>query len=382
MPADKKKLLILGVHMNSEAYPNTRFRLEALKRSELFEVTEINFPLSSANLSRINGAIRKFGSGVRGLFAHVFVITRYVFSKKSDIVYVPYPAVFVLFMLSLLPGKLRPRSVVADAFISLYDTIVNDRALLAPRHAASRMLFWVEKKAYAFSRKVIVDTPQSARFLSALFDVEESKVEAIPLSTDEDNFLPTPYRQEADGLCRVLFVGTLVPLHGVETILAAASLLVDRKDIVFKIIGDGQDARKVEEWKSKHDVPLQWERAWQSSAQIASEIGQADICLGIFGAGNKAMRVCPFKIYAYAAVGRPIITGDTDWAREMLARTGEQFFETVPVADPTALARKISRLADDSNLREMHASYSRKFYDEQLSNKIAHAQLERSLQSS
>lgn len=375
MPSAVRKLLILGVHLSTEAYPNTLYRLKALKQSERFKVTEINFPMSKNNFGKIGGLFRKISTAIRSLVSHFVVVARYVFSEKADIVYVPYPAVFVVFMLSCLPGRLRPRRVIMDTFISLYDTIVTDRHLLDPEGVFARILYRVEKRAYRFAAKVIVDTPQSASFLCKLFDLDPKKVLPIPLATDEDSFhadgyLPVP------GICKVLFVGTLVPLHGIETILGAAAILSDRKDIVFRIIGDGQDATKIEQWQRGNDIPLVWTREWQSSAHVAEEIRQSDICLGIFGSGEKTQRVCPFKIYAYAAVGRSIITGDTTWSRAMSGLDANRFFETVPVGDSAALAEKIMLLSNDPELRKTLAGYSRKFYERQLSNELGNRQLE------
>lgn len=380
MSSGRKKLLILGVHQSTEAYPNTRFRLEALKQSGKLEVSEINFPLSAENLNKSGNIFLSILKGIRGIFAHTIVLARYLASGKQDIAYVPYPAVFVLFMLSLLPGISRPKRIVTDAFISIYDTVVNDRRLLDRQNIFSRILFLMEKRAYRISTKVIVDTPQNAVFLKQLFDMDASAIESIPLSTDESNFKQKPYCVDASR-CRVLFVGTLIPLHGIETILAAAEILSNRKDIDFKIVGDGQDAGKAETWKSEHDTNLQWDREWQSSVQIAKEIESADICLGIFGAGDKTQRVCPFKIYAYAAVGRPIITANTRWAADMLSTTNEDFFETVAIADSKALAAMIMKLADDPLRRKTLTQNSRRFYETQLSNEIANERLIRCIDS-
>lgn len=373
MPATKPKLLILGVHLKSEAYPNTRFRLEGLQGSDAISVSEINFPMSTGSLYK-TGLLRKIGSAIRGVFAHFMVLLGYIFSGKADIVYVPYPAVFVLFLLSLLPGKTGSKRIVVDAFISLYDTVVNDRALLKEDSVLARILYKIEKRAYLFSTKIIVDTSQNLDFLASTFLLEKSKLVSIPLSTDEHQFQPKTYRAEP-GVCRVLFVGTLVPLHGIQTILEAATILSSRRDIAFRVIGDGQEAYRIEDWQLNNSSSLHWERKWLPSELIANEIQQADICLGIFGAGNKTRRVCPFKIYAYAAVGRPIITGETDWTGKLFEQTREQFLETTPVGDAEKLADMISRLADDAVLREKLALASRKLYEHYLSNGIANEKL-------
>ena len=374
MAVMKPKLLIMGVHLNSEAYPNTRFRIEGLKQSDQIEVSEMNFPMSTGNLYKAGGLFWKILAGIRGMFAHFMVVLKYVFSGKPDIVYAPYPAVFMVFLLSWLPGKLKPKRIFVDAFISPYDTIVNDRALRKKNSVLARILYRIEKRAYLFSTKVIVDTPQNLDFLASVFLLEKSKLVSIPLSTDEHQFKPEKYRAEI-GICRVLFVGTLVPLHGIQTILNAVSILSDRRDIVFRIVGDGQEAGKVEHWKLNNVTTLYWQRDWLPSALIAKEIERADICLGIFGSGYKTQRVCPFKIYAYAGVGRPIITGKTDWTDKLIEQTGEKFLETTPVGDAEKLAGMILKLADDSAQREKLALASRKLYDRYLSNSIANAKL-------
>jgi glycosyltransferase involved in cell wall biosynthesis len=367
----QNSLLVLGVHLKSEGYPNTLYRLQDLETSGLFCINEINVPMWTESTQNHHGFSRLTRSGWRATCAHIAVIARYlVTARRSNRVYVPYPGVFVLFLLSCLPSRLRPRRVVADVFISLYDTIVLDRRLLKRGGVFARILKWVETRAYVYADKLVVDTEQNARFICTLFSLPESKAIVTPLSIDETHFKFTPY-QPQPGICRVLFVGTLVPLHGIGTLLEAARLLSGRSDIQFKLIGDGQDAHLVEACLKSQAMQLEWVRDWQASSRIAEEISQADICLGIFGAGNKTQRVCPFKTYAYASVGRAIITGETKWLKETTARSSCEPFASVPVNNAAALAAKIVQLADDPRLRGKLAASSHAFYQTHLGNRPA-----------
>ena len=366
----KSRLLVIGVHLDSEAYPNTRYRLRDLRASPFFDLSEINVPMWSEATQHRNGLSRLGRNAGRMLFAHAAVICRLLFSKKPEQIYITYPAVFLLFLLSFLPVNLRSGRVVADAFISLYDTIVNDRRLLKRDCLPARLLRKIEGRAYHFADILIVDTPQNARFLAEFFDLPASKLEVVPLSTDEENFQTVPYIVRA-GVCRVLFVGTMVPLHGIATILEAASLLSARKDIRFMLLGDGQDGALVESWLNAQSTTIVWERQWQSSEKIARYISESDICLGIFGAGDKTQRVCPFKIYAYAGIGRAIITGDTRWSKQVKGDLRWDPFAVVPVNDAKALATMIAELADKPELRSIFAANSRKFYLNSLSNVAA-----------
>lgn len=368
----RNSLLIMGVYLKSEGYPNTLYRLRDLIASNLFHVVEINVPMWSEDTQQRHGFSRMTRNIWRAVFAHCSVMVSYLVSvNRPERVYLPYPSVFVLFLLSWMPLKLRPRHVVADVFISLYDTIVLDRQLLKRDGISARVLKWIEKRAYVYADQLVVDTQQNAKFLSSLFNLPETKLIVVPLSIDEANFRHMPYHP-SPSTCQILFVGTLVPLHGIKTILEAASLLSTRTDIHFKLIGDGQDAPLVEEWMNRQPIiNLAWERAWQPSRKIAEEINHADICLGIFGAGDKTQRVCPFKVYAYAATGRAIVTGETDWFLDTVKTLTYEPFACVPVNDAAALAAKITQLADDQELRATLATSSHEFYQMHLGNRTA-----------
>ena len=82
--------------------------------------------------------------------------------------------------------------------------------------------------------------------------------------------------------------------------------------------------------------------------RLPSHISSADICLGVFGSTSKAQRVIPNKVWHALAVGRPVVTGDGPAVREVL-RDGEHCL-LVPFGNASAIARALTRLADDEEL--------------------------------
>jgi glycosyltransferase involved in cell wall biosynthesis len=260
--------------------------------------------------------------------------------------------------------------VVADAFVSVYETVVDDRGLIGRGSRLARLLRSLERRAYRCADKVIADTPQSAEYLRAEFGLEPRKVVALPLATDEGHYVPALYAPKGPPV-RVLFVGTLIPLHGIDVISAAIAKLADREDIQFRVIGDGQEAAQLQAIAARGLRNLHWVREWRTSAEVAAEIRDADLCLGIFGAGRKTQRVCPLKLYAYAAVGRAIVTGDTRWYRQATAGLNYRPFDVVPVGRPGALVAKIVELAADPQRRMALAGDSRRFYEARLANRLA-----------
>lgn len=368
-PPVKPKLLVLGLHKASEGYPNVKYRVSDLYRCAAFDAREINFPVWSEKL-HLNRPAALLLQLFLSLGPHIRLLAGLARSPKVELIYVPYPAVSVLAMLALMPRRFVRAPIVMDAFISWYDSAVNDRKLLNSGNLAARLLHAVETMAYQRADRVIVDTPENAHYLTQEFKLPQGKVRAIPLSTNELDYQPVDYLPNPSRV-RVLFIGTFVPLQGVATIVEAAIQLRRHTAIEFRLIGNGQEAPRVERLLSDAPANLLWIRDWATPSDLAGEIAQADICLGIFGPGEKGQRVCPLKIYAYARVGRAIITGDTEWLRNATDDRAESIFAHVPVNDPRALAEKIAALAKNPSLRSSMALASQKFYREHLTNDIA-----------
>lgn len=361
--AKRTSLLIVGIHQSSEAYPNTLYRVRALR--EYFGADEIDEPLWTTPTGGWTSTKSPLRALWRALVSHLRVVMSVVRKGGHDVAYVPYPAPTVVLLLSLLPQRLRPRRLVLDGFISIYDTVVNDRKVWHRRSVPGRVLYALERRAFLRADAVLVDTPQNADFYAGMFRLPRSRFVPLPLATNEVDFAERPYVPTA-GRCRVLFIGTLVPLHGIGTIVEAAKLLSLRSDIEFRILGDGADGMAIQD-EVRGLGNVVWQRRWHSSKELGQEIDGADICLGIFGDSDKAQRVCPYKLYAYASVGRATITGSTDWLRS--ADQGhEKAFMGVSVSNPSELAGAIERLADDVPLRMSYARCAQAFYRDRLSN--------------
>ena len=82
---------------------------------------------------------------------------------------------------------------------------------------------------------------------------------------------------------------------------------------------------------------------WVPAADLPALVAGHDVCLGIFGAADKALRVVPNKVFQGAAAGCAIVTSDTAPQRRALAGAGV----LVPPGDPDALAAALLRLAGD-----------------------------------
>jgi glycosyltransferase involved in cell wall biosynthesis len=281
---------------------------------------------------------------LRWLLAYPGLILGYLRLPRHDRVLVGYLGQLDVLVLWLF-ARLRRVPVVWDAFLSLHDTVVDDRALVPPRHPLARLLFAWEWLAARAASRVLLDTRAHAGAFASAFGLPPERVAAVFVGVEPELFPPIPShpRGAGDESIRILFYGQLIPLHGVETILSAARMARE-EPFDWVLIGQGQEEERMRRMLDEEPLErLRW-IPWVPYEELARWIGDADVCLGIFGASGKAARVIPNKVFQAVAAGRPLVTRDSPAIRELLA--GPEVHPgvyLVPPADPGALLAALRR---------------------------------------
>lgn len=284
-------------------------------------------------------------------------------SRRYDLVFVG----FYGHLLMLPAGLLARAPVLFDAFVSTYDTLSADRQVFSPRSPAGRLAFWLDQAACRLASHVLLDTSLHAQYFAQTFNLPADKLSDLPVGCSEDLFSPRP-QPGVHPHTLVLYYSSYLPLHGVETVARAASLLT-AENIHFRLIGSGPGLAAVQALATQAglqnitfmpDVPLE---------RLPAEIAAADVCLGgHFGSSEKAGRVVPGKVYQILAMGRPLIAGDTP-ANRMLLTEGEDAL-LCPPGDPASLAAALRSLHCDPALRSRLAAGARRLYEMACSEKV------------
>jgi glycosyltransferase involved in cell wall biosynthesis len=274
-----------------------------------------------------------FASALRVAVSELRLLRR---PKGFDVLVVGYPGHFDF---PVARWAARGRPIVFNPLVSLADTLVADRGRFRRGTLAARTLEAVDRRAFGSADLVVADTGAHADFLAGLTGVPRARFAVCLVGAEERIFQPV-WRASEPFTC--LFVGKLIPLHGLETILEAARRA---PDIGFRIVGSGQlDAELAE-----RPANVEWVR-WIEYEQLPGELARAGCALGIFGTSAKAGRVIPNKAYQALACGTPLVTGDTPGARELLV--DDESALLVPPGDPDALAAAVRRLASSPELAE------------------------------
>jgi glycosyltransferase involved in cell wall biosynthesis len=272
----------------------------------------------------------------------------------ADIILVGYPG-----HLDLLAARraARGRPVVFNPLVSLSDTLVGDRGRFSPRSLPARILRRIDRRALRAADLVVADTEAHAEFLAELAGLPRRRFAACFVGAEERVFRPGWSPQEP---FTALFVGKLIPLHGLDTILEAARLA---PELGFRIVGNGQ----LDHLLADRPPNVAWVR-WVEYEQLAAELHASSCALGIFGRSDKAQRVIPNKAFQALACGAPLVTADTPAARELLA--GGETAMLVPPGDPPALAAALRRLAAEPDRARKLAEAGHAAYRERASEEV------------
>ena len=250
------------------------------------------------------------------------------------------------------------RPVVFNPLLSLADTLVSDRARFRAGSFVARALEQLDRASFDAADLVIADTDAQRRFFEQL---TRTAVEVCFIGAEERVFTPgwTP-----PSAFEVLFVGKLIPLQGVDVVLAAAR---PAPELRFRIVGSGQlSALLADAPENVVHCP------WLPYDELPHALHGAGCALGIFGTSDKARRVIPNKAYQALACATPLVTADTPAARELLV-DGESAL-LVPPGDADALAEAVRRLAGDPQLAAHLSTGGRTAYEQRASEAVLGAQ--------
>src|SRR5580700_5437077 len=307
-----------------------------------FDVTECNIPLGLTTADRVDmlakpwkagGLVARLASRWLGLAARARGLGKHG-RGRPDAVVVGYLGHFDVHLARLLyrRGKVP---IVLDHLISAANT-AKDRRL--DGGMKTKVLRLIDAAALRAADIVVVDTEEHLEIVPEKY---RSKAIVVPVGA------PTPWHEAARELSadpdvplKVVFYGLYTPLQGTPVIGEALGRLAGAP-VQVTMIGRGQDEAATKEAAAANQS-VRW-LDWVPAAELPALVAAHDVCLGIFGTGDKALRVVPNKVFQGAAAGCAIVTSDTAPQRRALGDAAV----LVPPGDPEALAEALRRLADD-----------------------------------
>jgi len=351
-------VLVFGAWDRGAGYPRASGLIAGLRRQGI-AVHECHIGLPGAGTSKLAlvAAPWRWPGYLlalwRGRKRAVAQLDAAIEAHQPDLLLVPYPGhVTVRWARSVFCGP-----IVLDLFLSAYDTAVGDRKMFHPASPLAWLLKRLDRQACRAADLVLVDTRQHADHLAELLGCGRETIDWVPVSDPEEPLQAIPYPEVEPGdRLEVLFFGTGVPLHGLQTLLSA----VDRcQNVHLTLIGGLPEDRARARALGADKVSVLDKFA--PDAVLRHHLQDSHLVAGIFGTGGKAQRVIPLKVMLALAAGRPVVTADTPAVRELL-RPGMDCL-VVPPGDIGALAAQLQELADEPQRLQPLADAARHAYD-------------------
>ena len=230
--------------------------------------------------------------------------------------------------------------LVFDPLISAFDKQVFERQKFSAVSSRGKRLLRWEQECFAQANWLIADTKEHAAYFSREHAYPIERICVLPVGAEEALF--KPQANPANQMPEALFFGTFIGLQG-ATYIAEAVAHYQGPVCRLTFLGTGPDRAACEDIVGRIANPkvhVAFEE-WVPLTELPSRIGAADLCLGVFGIGDKTNRVIPNKVYQSLACDRPVITMAAQaYPEELRSQNGGVLWAAA--GDPASIAKALS----------------------------------------
>lgn len=267
-----------------------------------------------------------------------------------DVMVVGYPGQFDIYLARLLTW-LRRKPVVLDVFMSIH-LVAEERGLTQRSPLTGWLLFQAERWGLRLADRLLMENAAYQHYVSAKYALPAARFRYVPLGADDRVCFPRPQRLSADTF-RVLYFGTFLPSHGMDTLIDAAARLQGQTQIRFDFYGDGPEKARIMARAQELGLKQVSFHDFTPYDQLMEVIAGAHVCLGVFGMTPQAQMTVQNKLWETLALARPLISADSPAVRELF--THREHLYLVPRQNPIALAQAILELESQPAEREAMA---------------------------
>lgn len=209
-----------------------------------------------------------------------------------------------------------------------------------------RVLEWM---AYFSAHGVVGLSPGILKGIQKRSSLKKPTI-MVPNGSDLSLFVPGERQESGKQQTTAVFTGAHGLANGLDAVLDAALELISRDDVSIRLIGDGSQKKRLEQrakdegianCEFKHPIP---------KTDLAKMLSKADMGLMILADVPAFYEgTSPNKFFDYLSAGLPVVVNYPGWVADIVSK--ERCGIPVPPDDPRALAKAISDLADDPELR-------------------------------
>ncbi len=217
-----------------------------------------------------------------------------------------------------------------------------------------KLSYWLEKKSYKSANWINALTPAFEKSLIENKSIRPERISMIPNGADLDIFekdKPTVDVRQKHNLAD-RFVVTYVGAHGLANhliqLLETAHLLIEQKDIVFMLVGDGMQkpmlVQKADQWQLDNVIFVDS----VPKNEIVDYIAASDVCTAVLKKIDTFKTVYPNKVFDYMSAQKPAIIAIDGVARKLIEDANAGIY--VEPENARQFADAVLKLKEDSQL--------------------------------
>lgn len=216
----------------------------------------------------------------------------------------------------------------------------------------------VSEKIYKQADKILLTSKSFADYFKEKFGIENTAY--LPQYADELFDIAACKKTPSD-MVDLMFAGNIGVAQGVDTILKAANLTKDIKNLRWHIVGDGSELPRCKKQAQKLGLTSVIFHGRQPIEKMPTYYAMADAMLVTMQKDPILSKTLPAKIQSYMAAGKPII-GAIDGEGAKVIREANCGF-CCEAENATLLADCVKRFVKSQEKEEM-ALNSAKYYKE------------------
>lgn len=238
---------------------------------------------------------------------------------------------------------------------------------MTDKHPAYRVARWLVDRTYAGAKHIIALTPYLEKVIQGYIK-RTDKTQTVYSGVDLARFHPgidaSAFRAKHNlGDARmVAYIGTLGTAYDCLTMLETAKHFVDRKDVIFAIIGTGTQQQVVRDRLAQGDIPnVRW-IDWVDYAEIPQAWAATHIAYWALHNYPLHRGAIGTKMYEAMASGVPVAVALEGVVADVLRESGGGL--SAPFEDVDGLSQQIRRLLDDTDFYQQCSQNARRYAEQ------------------
>lgn len=258
--------------------------------------------------SGLFGQIHVVKNSSRGIIRYAQValqLLRLAVRSRPDAYLVTFRGYEILPFVLLLAGR---RPVYYDEFINPVEWFVHEHSRFVAGSLRGRFLRRVYRLLLTRTQRILADTASHALHSAYLMKLPTDRYATVPVGNDDQTFRPVAHYRSGQDL-RILYYGSMLPLHGLPIVLDAMIRLNDLSHVTLVVVGGDSRTRQLVARAEERGASIEY-RPWVDYQHLPDLFASCDLMLGgPFGGTVQSKFVVTGKTFQFLACALPVVVG-------------------------------------------------------------------------